>query len=174
MDMYGLSEQDIKFKYNTKAAAFYRKKLRSLALNEEFDEEEPSLQEVVMIINALETTEETKNEEYDVAKEDFDQPKKKNILYDAVNATKKFSNKVATKAKDFSEKPKVKEFSDKTKLFFEKVNTKMKAVVQKTKESETYQKAKEKSVSVMNSIADSAKRTMKKFKKSDQEPQDHV
>ena len=158
MDMYGLSEQDIKFKYNTKAAAFYRKKLRSLALNEEFDEEEPSLQEGVMIINALETTEETKNEEYD----------------DAVNATKKFSNKVATKAKDFSEKPKVKEFSDKTKLFFEKVNTKMKAVVQKTKESETYQKAKEKSVSVMNSIADSAKRTMKKFKKSDQETQDHV
>lgn len=38
LDKYDLNSEDIKVKYNTKACAFYRKRLTSLATNQDFNE----------------------------------------------------------------------------------------------------------------------------------------
>lgn len=162
LDMYGLAKADIKTKYNTKAAAYYRNKLRAQALSEEFTDDPPSSEEGALPMDyhssSFSQLEEAKQEENEGKN-------KKNFFKNAVFATKAFGDIISVKAKAFSEKPEVKEITDKTKGFFQKVNGKWNDIVQKTKDSEAYKKAKEKSETAYETLKISAKSTLSKLQK---------
>ena len=165
MDKYGVTQD----KYQSKAAAYYRAMLKAAALNEEFVDEAPEIQDGVLPINfpapsapCMESEEKENGEEFEG---EITKKKKKNVFKDALVASKSFRDKISVKVKEFSDKPKVKRISDKTKDFFEEVNGKIKDIVHKTKESEFYQKAKEKSVTAYKSLKISAKSTINKIKK---------
>jgi Putative GTPase activating protein for Arf len=170
MGLYGLSEGDIRSKYNTQAAAYYKRKLKADALGLAFDELPPSLDYGISPLNfEISNHEESKHHMLDesIAEES-------NFFNKAFKATKKFGNIVAGKAKQLSESPNIQDIGQKTGLFLHKVNLKIKEAVQKTKESQTFQIAKKESELAYNSIKNSTIGAFNQLKSNSKVKKDQI
>lgn len=160
MENYALNHLDIKDKYVTRAAIYYRKLLKAQAYDEVFEEEPPSNEEAGIVVTNRPASEEKK--ERMVRKS----PRTGKIGKIA-DALENFGKRVKDTAIEVSEKREIVEIKEGAKDFFERVNLRIQGAVQKTKESETFQRVRDKSVKALNSVEESAKKIIGKFKGND-------
>lgn len=158
MENYTLNHLDIKDKYITCAAGFYRKQLKAQAYDEFFDEQPPGVEEGGIIVTNKPGVEEKKK------KEVFKRSPRSGNIGRFADALENFGKKVKDTALEVADKKEIVEIKEGAKDFFERVNMRIQGAVQKTKESETFQKVRDKSVKAYNSVEESAKKIFGKFK----------
>ena len=162
MENYSLNHLDIKDKYVTCAAGFYRKQLKAQAYDEFFDEEPPGIEEGGIIVTNRPGNEEKKKKNEEEG--EFRRSPRNGNIGRIADALENFGKKVKNTALEVADKKEIVEIKEGAKDFFERVNMRIQGAVQKTKESETFQKVRDKSVKAYNTVGESAKKILEKFK----------